>query len=687
MQLGDERQVSKRRAAIHHLVQDAAKRPDVGGAAELQHRAAATQSTAAAATAAAAQRRHVHDGLWRHVVEGAHLAVAHDVGGVVGDGARDAKVNELQHALHKHKVGGLQVAVHNARAVDGVHAAQHVLPPQAQDVAVDGGRTGAAAAACLRPLLLLQHGCQVQLPQLHHHVDALGGVRHLRVHQPDDVLAARQLAQQRDLVGVVGHGGGVHARQAHALHGVRLQVVAQHAIHAAAAALANALQLQVRPPAHRDGLRACQLAHKWRQRAYHLVAHRRGHGRVPPACTCGGGNANECGAGRHHRRCHWRGCWGAWLKRHHIVPVAVFLLIIVVSVTAGGSTPSRPAKCSCVVGHGRRDSGNHRSARRRGGGRWHRWARRPTWLQDDGGAVIHVIILIHPRPTAAAAATCVRRPWCMHGADEQAIVVVVVSAAAAAGRGGCNGGCPRCRRRRHWRRHRLDGAGCGSRRRTPAAAPTSTATAATKVANVVRNLKRRRLGFGGRDCGSCRCRRRATRLQHHRGAAVHAARHGGVQRVCATEGGERQCHCGGRGGLAAARPAAGSWRTQDGRRGDASHQHCCVLRVRTACHPAATRPARCRRCGRCTLIAAATAAATPTAATTSSTGATRPAGPAAATTATVLHHGAERRDEVGRRQHGSAPPPQAVHHRRRVDVQHGRAHAAGRQRWVHFGCR
>ena len=63
------------------------------------------------------RQQHKHDGTVLHPRKMGicpYLTVAHDVGGVVSDGLGDTKVNELQRALHKHKVGGLQVAMDDA---------------------------------------------------------------------------------------------------------------------------------------------------------------------------------------------------------------------------------------------------------------------------------------------------------------------------------------------------------------------------------------------------------------------------------------------------------------------------------------------------------------------------------------------------------------------------------------------
>lgn len=49
------------------------------------------------------------------------LALARDRSGVVLDGLRNAKVNELQLPLHHQEVGGLEVGVDDAQVVDVRH--------------------------------------------------------------------------------------------------------------------------------------------------------------------------------------------------------------------------------------------------------------------------------------------------------------------------------------------------------------------------------------------------------------------------------------------------------------------------------------------------------------------------------------------------------------------------------------
>eukprot|EP00958_Prasinococcus_capsulatus_P015819 scaffold1705_cov304-Prasinococcus_capsulatus_cf.AAC.9 len=204
--------VREGRLAVDHLVEDAAQRPDVRGTPNLH-------GLAVCPVAAAAQ-----DGLGRHVVERAHLALAHDARGVVADGLGDAEVDEPQPALHAQEVGRLEVRVHDALLVHAVHRFQHLLPVQPQVVLV-------------QPLPLLlplgQQPRQIDLAVLQHHVDDLLSLHHLRVDELDDVLLPLEDLEQFDLV-----------------HGVDLARGRYDLKHLAASALAHALELCVAHAMH-----------------------------------------------------------------------------------------------------------------------------------------------------------------------------------------------------------------------------------------------------------------------------------------------------------------------------------------------------------------------------------------------------------------------------------------------------
>ena len=53
-----------------------------------------------------------------------HLALPCYAGGVAVDGFGDAKVDQLKLPLHHQEVGRLQVRMHNASFMDGVHGLQ-----------------------------------------------------------------------------------------------------------------------------------------------------------------------------------------------------------------------------------------------------------------------------------------------------------------------------------------------------------------------------------------------------------------------------------------------------------------------------------------------------------------------------------------------------------------------------------
>ena len=95
LQLLDHAQLSERGPAVAHLVQDASQRPYVRGPPAL-HPGPVRAGPG------------VEDGLRRHVIQGADLAVPVDVGRVVIlDGFGDAKVDQLQRPANEEEVGGL----------------------------------------------------------------------------------------------------------------------------------------------------------------------------------------------------------------------------------------------------------------------------------------------------------------------------------------------------------------------------------------------------------------------------------------------------------------------------------------------------------------------------------------------------------------------------------------------------
>ena len=95
--------VAKGRQPVHHLVQDAAERPDIARLAQLHKLGPAGQPSATRVVG-------VHERLGRHVVGRANLRLSVDVDRLVRlDGVGDTKVDELQPATDQHKVGGLQI--------------------------------------------------------------------------------------------------------------------------------------------------------------------------------------------------------------------------------------------------------------------------------------------------------------------------------------------------------------------------------------------------------------------------------------------------------------------------------------------------------------------------------------------------------------------------------------------------
>lgn len=68
----------------------------------------------------------VVEGFRRHVVGGPDLLVAANVGRIASDRFRDTKVDQLQPTFHQHKVGRLEVAVHDRFVVDDLDGRQHL---------------------------------------------------------------------------------------------------------------------------------------------------------------------------------------------------------------------------------------------------------------------------------------------------------------------------------------------------------------------------------------------------------------------------------------------------------------------------------------------------------------------------------------------------------------------------------
>lgn len=133
--------VGEGRAAVRHLVKDAAEAPDVAGLAQLHELGAGAVAVLAGGGVVG-----VLEGLGGHVVRGADVGVAVDVDGVVGvDCICDAEVDELEAALDEEEIGGLEVRVHNVVGVDGGDAEGHFAPVVPREGEVERGVFGLEA--------------------------------------------------------------------------------------------------------------------------------------------------------------------------------------------------------------------------------------------------------------------------------------------------------------------------------------------------------------------------------------------------------------------------------------------------------------------------------------------------------------------------------------------------------------
>mmetsp|Transcript_3107 Transcript_3107/g.7331 ORF Transcript_3107/g.7331 Transcript_3107/m.7331 type:complete len:281 (+) Transcript_3107:456-1298(+) len=121
----DEGKGGERRRAVHHLVEDAAERPDVGGPPH-PHRRGPPDVVVSP-----------KDRLWRHVVERPHLILPYDGRCVCLHGLCNPKVKELQLTLDKDEVGRLEVTVHNALLVYRRHRLEHLLPVEPDEVLIE----------------------------------------------------------------------------------------------------------------------------------------------------------------------------------------------------------------------------------------------------------------------------------------------------------------------------------------------------------------------------------------------------------------------------------------------------------------------------------------------------------------------------------------------------------------------
>ena len=238
----------ERRLAVDHLVEDAPQRPDVGGSADFERPAQRA-------------RLPVEDRLRGHVVHGSHLVVAHDVRGVrlAGVLLRDSKVDQLECALDEQEVRGFEIRVDDLELVDGADGFHHLLKVEPKEVIVDhpGVALAVRAPLTLGPRLLLALGQQtreVDLAVLEDDVDETLRLANLGVDELDDVILPAQRLEQSNLIHEPRDGLLLAALQTDALERVRLALGAEHLVHLARAALADALELQVLDAADDDHL-------------------------------------------------------------------------------------------------------------------------------------------------------------------------------------------------------------------------------------------------------------------------------------------------------------------------------------------------------------------------------------------------------------------------------------------------
>lgn len=145
--------MAERGHTVDHLVQDAAKRPNIASLADLHELWPARNAPAARAV-------RVQQRLGRHIVWRSNLGFAMDVHSLVRlDGVGNAKVNELETSLDEHKVGRFQVSVHNIVLVHALHTIHHLLPVMANKYRIQSSR--------FRVLVLSHDSLQVTFTHLH----------------------------------------------------------------------------------------------------------------------------------------------------------------------------------------------------------------------------------------------------------------------------------------------------------------------------------------------------------------------------------------------------------------------------------------------------------------------------------------------------------------------------------------
>ena len=107
------RDVGERWLAMDHLVEDAAKTPDIGGFTELEDLPV----------------RGGFEGLWGHVIRCSDVLLTMNIDSILCDCIRDAKVDQFELALQQEEISWFQVTVDNVECMNRGHTLQH-FPPE-----------------------------------------------------------------------------------------------------------------------------------------------------------------------------------------------------------------------------------------------------------------------------------------------------------------------------------------------------------------------------------------------------------------------------------------------------------------------------------------------------------------------------------------------------------------------------
>ena len=80
----------------------------------------------------------IQNGLGGHVVEGANVRFAINIGRVVTlNGLGNSKVDEFECSSDEQKVGRLQIRVDDSFFVNGVNGGEHLLPCQSNEIHIE----------------------------------------------------------------------------------------------------------------------------------------------------------------------------------------------------------------------------------------------------------------------------------------------------------------------------------------------------------------------------------------------------------------------------------------------------------------------------------------------------------------------------------------------------------------------